>query len=761
MSSMRYKLLLFVLFAGFLAVRIVHIEADPPKGLSFSAGIWVDEMHNIHQVRNKILFGSWSLDRWPSNAYSPPWALFQYLILSAIGVGYWQMKMLPIGLSLVTLILAYLAMSESFGRRCGMVTVLPLGFDYTFIMYNRLGLFENLVITFMTATLFFWQRAVRSERQGYFFLTGLSAGCVFIAKSLYFPLVIAAGLAFLGYLLKKGIRASLPSARMGLLGGLAAAVLWFFTCYLPFHESLSLVGGSWVRQNMKPLTAGAIFSNNPIFPFVTTFRFLPVSVGLCLLLTAGMGYRWFRKEYPIDPVELFLFFWLACGILFLGHLSYAPTRYYLPVLPAVVLMAGRFIVGIGEDPKHPFRLKPDIPMAVTTAIGLFLFFFYILFPYLEKEHPDLRTLLFFHHPSRLGDLWASFLLGIFAAGSFLSMDFLKNRGRLYGFIPVLPLFLISFYVLTASTEPFCARVELEMISDGKDKARIYWAGDPAGYREQDSKGVHVQKGHGRYEARIGSLRKARFLRIDPLTRKGEVTLRKLRVVQPGFPELIFDTPEAFQAFSATHHIGRLTASPEGLRVETAGSDPNLEVPLPVEFRPSLIVRPMIWILFASAGIALGGLLFFRLASPLWEAYVSHPKFARKWAWALAVCGAVFSFVPYLRWAATPVYAIATASREIGEMLPEDALIAGQGVMAVTIKNRIRHVQAPNWFEENDKIFDTYPITHLFVSPYAGYLGWYRRTFPEIMAAATVIGRYRIHNIDFELYRLPPIDRSKS
>jgi len=202
-SRAKYIPLMFVLFLG---LRFVHLQADPPTGLSFSAGIFVDEMQLIHQVRNKILFGSWEMDRFPSNAYSPLWALLQYGILSTIGVGLWQIKILPVLLSITTLVLIYKALSEYYGFRFGLTAVLLLGLNYTFIMYNRLGLLENLVITVMMTAFFFWQRAVRTENQLYFYLTGVSAGFVFIAKSLHFYLVISIALTFIAYLFNKGIK---------------------------------------------------------------------------------------------------------------------------------------------------------------------------------------------------------------------------------------------------------------------------------------------------------------------------------------------------------------------------------------------------------------------------------------------------------------------------------------------------------------------------------------------------------------------------
>ena len=153
------------IFLLFILFRLVNINANPPSDLSTSAGIWADEMHNVHQVRNKILFDSWQMDRYPSAAYSPIFAGLQYVILSVIGVGLWQIKILPIALSMFSLLLAYKSFKEYFGYRYGLTAAILLGFNYTFIMYNRLGLYENMVVFFILLTLFFWQRAVRTERR--------------------------------------------------------------------------------------------------------------------------------------------------------------------------------------------------------------------------------------------------------------------------------------------------------------------------------------------------------------------------------------------------------------------------------------------------------------------------------------------------------------------------------------------------------------------------------------------------------------------
>lgn len=592
---MQRKIIL-LLFLLFIFLRLVNINANPPSDLSTSAGIFVDEMHNVHQVRNKILFGSWEMDKYPSTAYSPIFAYLQYIILSIIGVGLWKIKMLPIILSLLSLFLVYKSLKEYFGSsvsllrptpgaprsyrgrvvpgqregvsgylgyRYGLVSVILLGLNYTFIMYNRLGLYENLAIFFMVLTLFFWQRALRVERSIYFFLTGVATVCVFIAKNMVFYFVVSMVICSLQYCFKKGLIVSLRFILFLLFGIVISGIIWYFGYYLPYKEEISKLGSTWFGATMSKSNFLRRFSSgNPVF---LRFRFLPVTFGLAITFFLAIVYKFLKNPLKIDTLEFFIFVWFFTGLFFLTYLSYNPTRYYLPILPAVVLAASIGLVRFGYKERLNVLKPSDWSFYLTFFLGIVFLLFNFFIPYLRKFKPKWGNLIFINELSRRGDFIVSVVIGLFLV--------------------------------------FCIAIWL--------------------YRK---------------------------------SARGEEEILNRRI------------------------------------------------------------RKIIFVIVFILIIAIN--LFF-----------------------------------YSKWVLKADYSIFKANKEIGEMLPKDSLIAGQGVMAVTIGNKIRHIQAPNWYEDMKNIFYDYPITHLFLSHYARYLEWYNEHYPIVMEHAEVIAKYRIWNNDFYLFKI--------
>ena len=103
-----------ILICLFTGLRIVNLPSDPPWDLSTSAAIFTDEHHNIYCVRNKILFGEWMMTKWNMYIFSPLWTILQYPILLLLGIGMWQIKILAIILSFLTMILIYRSFKEYF-----------------------------------------------------------------------------------------------------------------------------------------------------------------------------------------------------------------------------------------------------------------------------------------------------------------------------------------------------------------------------------------------------------------------------------------------------------------------------------------------------------------------------------------------------------------------------------------------------------------------------------------------------------------------
>nr|MBC8390859.1 glycosyltransferase family 39 protein [Actinomycetota bacterium] len=658
-----------------------------------------------------------------------------------------------------SLLLAYKSFREYYGYKYGLIAVVLLGFNYTFIMYNRLGLYENLVIFFMLLTLFFWQRSVRTEKPLYFGLTGLSAGCAFMAKSMAFYFVGATAFAMLCYFIQKGLKSTLRQALAGLFGASVAGIIWFSGCYLPFKEDLTRLGSSWLKLTLGSDIIETIISSNPIFPLFLRFQFLPLTLGLAVIFILFIIYKIIKDPRKINPVEIFIIFWFFSGTFFLGLLSYNPTRYYLPILPPVVLLAALGLARFGYKEELNLIKPLDWRIYLISFLSTLILSFYFFIPYIRKFNPLMANVYLVSELSRKGDFFVSAFIGLFFVLIIMSVLNWKRIRWMNAKIMFSIIFLMSFIFCFLMSHPFNSRVQVELNSDVGSGFKIYWTKDQRPYNQANSNAVRINKGKGIYSIDIGNLRSLEYFRIDPLRRQGTVCIKRIEITQPGFEPIVFETRGQFEEFVPIHHIGQMTFQKEGLQITSVGNDPYLHVKISPVFKKVLLIKYLLKAIFLAFVITAVIYFLYRIAYFIKQKseYTFNLQVENKVRQIIANI-AIFlilfiNLYYFSKWVSIADYSILNASTEIGQMLAPDALIAGQGVMAVTIQNKIRHVQAPNWYEDKKYLFRNYPITHLFLSNYSGYLEWFKTHYPEVMKNADVIGNYRIQNNIFYLFEI--------
>ncbi|MBW1777153.1 MAG: glycosyltransferase family 39 protein [Deltaproteobacteria bacterium] len=755
----RNRIAILLLFFAFIGIRVVHIRADAPRNISFSAGIFTDEMHNIHQVRSKILFGSWSLDRYASAAYSPIFAGLQYLFLSMIGVGLAQIKALPILLSLISLGLIYKSFDTHFGKPFGLTAALVLGFNYIFIMYNRLGLYENLVVLFMCLSLFFWQRAIVWQKRRFFFLFGVSAGGVFVAKSLYLFFVVAAALSMGFYVFQGKKRERAVHVLFGFAGLTAAGAIWYAVCYLPFKETFMILGSSWMKHNMGPKNIPEALQINPIFPLYLRFRFMPVTLLLSAVSLLAYAYRFLKAPKKADPVILLLVLWLLGGAVFLGLLSYSPTRYFLPVLPAAVLLAAVGIARFGYSVRRVKGSVPDIRRYFVGALGGFIFSYYFLIPYAQRDLPRAALVFKMAGPSAVPAWLLSAVIALMVCLVLAAWEGIPHLGRLRGKVAAGFIGAVLLVLIAALFRPVSARVDIELTANKDGYMQLFWAEKDTPFSEAASQKIRIRKGRHAYRIHMASLSSLGRLRIDPLQHKGRATLHGIRIRQPGFEPIVFDTKNRFSGLKPVHEISELHVTANGLEFDSLGHDPHLTAQIsPVFQRGQWLFFLAGCILLAALALVLFLWMRLRIVPFLFSPYGNSTR--RRLALLAVGIILYINGTAYAGWVRQPVYSIWNTSKHVGTIVSKDALIAGVGVMMATVENKIRHLLAPTWFEDPKTLFQVYPITHLFISPYAGYLDWYKIHYPKVMEHATVLDEYHIGGRHFFLFELHIPDGEK-
>ncbi|MGB7296255.1 MAG: glycosyltransferase family 39 protein, partial [Candidatus Aminicenantales bacterium] len=332
---------IIVIFLLILASRLVNLGADPPVNLSPSGGLFGDESALAHNARNKILFGQWMSDDWNPIVYNPILNILEYLSFSLLGVGLRQLRLVNVVSIAISFLLFWTVLKRNSGRRVAVMSVLLLGFNYVFAMYNRLGLNDTFLVLPMALTLFFWQEGLVKPRL--LFLAGISSFACYITKAsaLYFVLAALAALIFaLGqkYATEKNMKRILSSLGFYLGGLVISYLVWFLFFYSPYKTEFARASRSWFGLAM-PSNIGKFWLNLTSFTFPGYLVNAPVELIIAWCYIPLVVYGLVKWRNKLKPLEVFVFLWLSGGYVALNGLSYRPPRYFVPIIPALCFLS--------------------------------------------------------------------------------------------------------------------------------------------------------------------------------------------------------------------------------------------------------------------------------------------------------------------------------------------------------------------------------------------------------------------------------------
>jgi len=178
------------LFLMFLFIRVIYLDADPCFLKRF--GDVGDEGYWVHNARNAILFGRWMIDDYQALATGPLFSVMVYTSFKLFGVGLFQARLVSAIAGWLTLVLLYFFIKDAWSKKAAVITVLILGFNNAFLMYNRLGLVESSMIIFLVATLYLWYKG-NNNWNGFYVLSGVTFALAILTKltAVYFaPAII-------------------------------------------------------------------------------------------------------------------------------------------------------------------------------------------------------------------------------------------------------------------------------------------------------------------------------------------------------------------------------------------------------------------------------------------------------------------------------------------------------------------------------------------------------------------------------------------
>jgi 4-amino-4-deoxy-L-arabinose transferase-like glycosyltransferase len=316
-------------------VRLQHIKADPPvllPSISGSAGIYFDEGIYCHNARNRILFGRWITDEWNPLVYNAPLTLVYFLAFKIFGISIVTVKVLSILMGLAGILFFTLGTRAYLDSARSLAVAALFALDYYGIMYNRIGLLENFTSLCFLASFFLFVKA--RGRLGPLFFLGVTTSVAALSKYLFVYFLVSTALAVAYESWKRSDRRLLLSF---LAGALAVGLPWFLGIYLRFRPMFDKIGAGWGMLSL-PRSAGQAFSNLVHNPLSRYLQLAPAAAFFLILFGGLFLLKCVRpRRLPLEPVDAFVFLWIAGGVLSMGLLNYRPLRYYVPLLPALFL----------------------------------------------------------------------------------------------------------------------------------------------------------------------------------------------------------------------------------------------------------------------------------------------------------------------------------------------------------------------------------------------------------------------------------------
>lgn len=339
-----FPLLLAALLAGAAWLRFADLSADPPKGLSWSQGLYTDGAVVVQNARNQVLWGKPVLDYgidmyWFPLSYGSTLAAF-----SASGVSSAAARGSSALLGLIAIACVALALRAEGEPARALAGAALLAVSFPFTMYNRIPLAEPAMIALMAlALVFFSIGSARGDRRM------LGASGFFAVAAPLFGKAHAAPLPIVGLL---ALVLGAPHERsrprlLAYLGGCVAAVLaWGALLAAPhgreivdhfLHESVvkheaSPGGGSFLREalsNALSMGARSAYLSRDFVAVTLALIALP-------LLVARRG----ASGQVESPAVRFAALWVLLGWGFIACVKFPAPRYLSALfIPMAVLAA--------------------------------------------------------------------------------------------------------------------------------------------------------------------------------------------------------------------------------------------------------------------------------------------------------------------------------------------------------------------------------------------------------------------------------------
>lgn len=363
-----------------IQMRCIHLRADTPENVSNNIGIYVDEGYKTLAPRNLVLFESTRAH--PADAYggwlkaSPLTNWPYYFIFKWFGVEIENARLVTIAYFALFILLFVPVMAGRYKLPLLLIGIFALSLQHTLFFFSRVALLEVPIVTLLYGCLFLFVND-SDPNDGRIFQKAAGLGAIVflgtfgvkLSALIYFFIAGTAGFFFFLYLFshhenKKKVYAIL--AGFIVLAGIGAVLYFDFWWPRVGHSVFSII----IRALNSPLAKADVF--------------LLITGVLCGL----HGLVCQPKLYLGNFYRASLIGLVFLGPLLLSVFPYNPLRYYVPLLPAYILLILEWFYL--RTWREPLVKKGNRVWAALTLGMLFYFVYYfgVLFnDYVIKHLP--------------------------------------------------------------------------------------------------------------------------------------------------------------------------------------------------------------------------------------------------------------------------------------------------------------------------------------------------------------------------------------
>ena len=381
-----------------LVFRLIAIDSDPPPWLSWSTGLYTDEGFYTLDARHEVLFGTLAPGTFHDRLLSPFLSMLQQGVFAVFGAGILQARLISVVFGMLSVIVFWVGLRRAYGVKVADAGACFLGLAPPFLLYNRTALQETPTVFWLVLAFTLWTFATTQNEQRkalFYALAGSCVGAAVVFKSLAglaIP-VLFAGVEKKAHKVLLEARADgragfcLASQNWGAGAFVLVLALYAGVWYIPHHAELSRMTTYYRVHQIQPhswvglwlnIRRGLVKGELGAVPYLLAT--LPVP---CFL--AGWGLL-ARREW--SGTDRFLAYWLAGGLLFCLLSSYAPSRYYVLFLPALIGLAARQLGLL----KRPGQIAAVCVFLATATVWLGAAWFERSFAQREARQELIRTL---------------------------------------------------------------------------------------------------------------------------------------------------------------------------------------------------------------------------------------------------------------------------------------------------------------------------------------------------------------------------------